>query len=99
MGKYGGSEVDRSHVLHWRATSCQKDVSHCHLNAQKGGNSSLKFGRDELTHLAAQKPMVTPSHDHNKPSSHLLSTPPPPVRSQVTQTERGRQRNSPRHFF
>lgn len=31
-----------------------------------------------------RKPIVTPSHDHNKPPSHLLSTPPPPERSQVT---------------
>lgn len=100
VGSRGGWKVGSTlrNFLPQRATSCQKDVDDCHLNNQKGGNSSLEFGKDELPHFQAQK-----AHDYPWPCSQKAS---PTCRDPSTHTfthntnrQRGVFKETTSHFF
>lgn len=100
VGSRGGWKVGSTlrNFLPQRATSCQKDVDDCHLNNQKGGNSSLEFGKDELPHFQAQK-----AHDYPWPCSQKAS---PTCRdpsthpfTHNTNRQRGVFKETTSHFF
>lgn len=67
---------------------------------KKGEIVAWSLERMSLHTSQLRKPVVTPSHDHNRPSSHLPSTPPPPAPSQVTQTDwKGSSKKLPLPFL